>query len=165
MKITILLFLFVGIAVVHTYPLQDRILDSNTSRPHKRRSDYPLDQDCHLCHAVIIESMNRIGNVMSVENTRNVLKSICKTSEFEGQRILNTLYPFRYELKPDEIRTLCDQFVMDNFNQLQIAILQYRIKRPTTSVDDQYCNTPNICPHGWRKSSTESEMVDMEDEL
>ena len=143
MKITILLFLFVGIAVVHTYPL-----------PHKRRSDYPLDQDCHLCHAVIIESMNRIGNVMSVENTRNVLKSICKTSEFEG-----------YELKPDEIRTLCDQFVMDNFNQLQIAILQYRIKRPTTSVDDQYCNTPNICPHGWKKSSTESEMVDMEDEL
>ena len=78
---------------------------------------------------------------------------------------LVTHYPFRYELKPDEIRTLCDQFVMDNFNQLQIAILQYRIKRPTTSVDDQYCNTPNICPHGWRKSSTESEMVDMEDEL
>lgn len=60
------------------------------SRPHIRRNDYPLDQDCHLCHAVVRESMNKIGNIISIENTKNVLKSICKTSKFEGYQIFES---------------------------------------------------------------------------
>jgi len=53
-------------------------------RPQKRRIDYPLDQDCHLCHAIVVESVKRIGSIVSVANTRNVVNSICNTSSFEG---------------------------------------------------------------------------------
>lgn len=137
------------------------------SRPHKRRNDYPLDQDCHLCHAIVIESTSRIGNIVSIENTKNVLKSICRTGQFEGYSNIEWNKENRYLLTPDEIRSLCDRFVADNLSQLQIAFLKYQMKKSPTSLDDQYCNTPAFCPNGWKRSSPSSETEDelMEEEL
>lgn len=73
----------------------------------------------------------------------------------------------RYLLKPEEIRSLCDQFIADNFSQLQIAFLKYQMKKSSTSLDDQYCNIPAFCPNGWRRSSSQPKEEEelMEEEL
>ena len=66
------------------YPLYGHYRWDIATRPQRRRIDYPLDQDCQLCHAIVIEAVKRIGGIVSVSNTRNVVNSICKTSSFEG---------------------------------------------------------------------------------
>ena len=53
------------------------------SRPPKRRIDYPSDQDCHLCHAVVIETVKKVGSIVSLDNTRKVIHSICKEATFK----------------------------------------------------------------------------------
>lgn len=115
----------------------------------------------------MIESTSRIGNIVSIENTKNVLKSICKTGQFEGYSDFEWNKENRYLLTPDEIRSLCDRFIADNLSQLQIAFLKYQMKKSSTSLDDQYCNTPAFCPNGWKRSLTSSETEDelMEEEL
>lgn len=70
----------------------------------------------------------------------------------------------RYALRPEELRPLCIQFIHENSDKLQLSIFRKHLNHYRESVDEYFCNTPTICPNGWKPFSQRDHDY-MEDEL
>lgn len=89
-----------------------------------------------------------------------------KLHPLKGKRIVGCLI-VRYALTPDEIAVYCDQFIKDQGNRIQIAVLGKQMHRFSETIDDNVCNGLNFCPKGWKslEEIRERDVSDLEMEL
>lgn len=83
------------------------------------------------------------------------------------ESIIESIVSISYALTPDELRFLCDRFINDYEDKLQISIFTKQMNKYKESVDDHLCNELHFCPNGWSHYPSENTEKDsyMEEEL
>ena len=60
-------------------------------------------------------------------------------------------YLSSFALTPEEIRVLCNHFIAEYDEKIQMSIFRKQMNKIKESVDDYVCNEIHFCPNGWSR--------------